>query len=147
MQQDLPWSVSSWWCKTAWWSTWRGSARKQEHWKPEMEKNISSSINISSSSNSSSITNQHTQAITNTWKNVQKKATRVDLVTLYQNLNSGSRRIKGRNSSLALVGSPGPSSTVGKEAVRIMLCILGQNARVFTIRKISSCTDVMKRLL
>lgn len=53
----------------------------------------------------------HTQHYTTpTWKNVQKKATRVDLVTLYQNLNSGSRRMKGRNSSLALVGSPGPSS-------------------------------------
>lgn len=45
-----------------------------------------------------------------TWKNVQQKATRVDLVTLYQNLNSGRRRMKGRNSSLALVGRPGPSS-------------------------------------
>lgn len=34
----------------------------------------------------------------------------VDLVTEYQNLNSGSRLMKGLNSSLLLVGSSGPSS-------------------------------------
>lgn len=44
-------------------------------------------------------------------KNVQKNAMRVDLVTEYQNLNSGSRRTNGRNSSLARVGNSGPPSS------------------------------------
>jgi hypothetical protein len=43
-------------------------------------------------------------------KNVQIIAIIVDFVTEYQNLNSGSRRMNGRNSSFALVGSSGPSS-------------------------------------
>jgi hypothetical protein len=43
-------------------------------------------------------------------KNVQITATTVDFVTEYQNLNSGSRRMNGRNSSFAVVGSSGPSS-------------------------------------
>lgn len=43
-------------------------------------------------------------------KNVQITANTVDFVTEYQNLNSGSRRMNGRNSSFALVGSSGPSS-------------------------------------
>lgn len=42
------------------------------------------------------------------------KAIKVDLVTLYQNLNSGSRRMNGRNSSFALVGRLGPSSAKDK---------------------------------
>ena len=45
-----------------------------------------------------------------TWKKVVKVAMNVDLETLYQNLNSGNRLIKGRNSSFDLVGNPGPSS-------------------------------------
>jgi hypothetical protein len=44
-------------------------------------------------------------------KNVHITAITVDFVTEYQNLNSGSRRMNGRNSSFALVGSSGPSST------------------------------------
>jgi hypothetical protein len=44
-----------------------------------------------------------------TSKNVQTSAIVVDLVMAYQNLNSGSRRMKGRNSSLLRVGRPGPS--------------------------------------
>lgn len=44
-------------------------------------------------------------------KKVHIIAITVDFVTEYQNLNSGSRRMNGRNSSFALVGSSGPSST------------------------------------
>lgn len=43
-------------------------------------------------------------------KNVHITAITVDFATEYQNLNSGSRRMNGRNSSFALVGSSGPSS-------------------------------------
>lgn len=39
----------------------------------------------------------------------------VDLVIAYQNLNSGSRRMKGLNSSLLLVGSSGPSGSSTKK--------------------------------
>ena len=51
-------------------------------------------------------------------KKVQPKAITVALVAEYQNLNSGSRRIKGRNSSLCFVGSsrPSPSSSASKAA-------------------------------
>ena len=45
-------------------------------------------------------------------KKVQKKAMRVALVAEYQNLNSGRRRMKGRNSSDCFVGSWRPSSAV-----------------------------------
>jgi len=45
-----------------------------------------------------------------TSKKVQTTAITVDLETEYQNLNSGNLLIKGRNSSLTLVGSSGPSS-------------------------------------
>lgn len=44
-------------------------------------------------------------------KNVQTNATNVLLLTEYQNLNSGSRRMNGLNSSLALVGNSGPLSS------------------------------------
>lgn len=40
---------------------------------------------------------------------VQHKAMTVDLVTEYQNLNSGSRLMNGLNSSFDFVGSSGPS--------------------------------------
>lgn len=43
--------------------------------------------------------------------NVQHRATNVLLVTESQNLNSGSRRINGLNSSVALVGKAGPLSS------------------------------------
>ena len=43
-------------------------------------------------------------------KKVQKKAMSVAFVAEYQNLNSGSRRMNGRNSSFCLVGSASPSS-------------------------------------
>ena len=43
-------------------------------------------------------------------KNVQMTAITVDLVTEYQNLNSGSLLMNGRNSSFALMGNSGPSS-------------------------------------
>jgi hypothetical protein len=43
-------------------------------------------------------------------KKVQRKAMTVALVAEYQNLNSGSRRMKGRNSSFCRVGSSGPSA-------------------------------------
>lgn len=39
------------------------------------------------------------------------RATKVDFVTEYQNLNSGSLLTNGRNSSFALVGSSGPLSS------------------------------------
>jgi len=42
-------------------------------------------------------------------KKVQKKAIRVALVAEYQNLNSGSRRMNGLNSSDCRVGSAMPS--------------------------------------
>ena len=45
-----------------------------------------------------------------TSKKVQNTAITVDFETEYQNLNSGNLLIKGRNSSLTLVGSSGPSS-------------------------------------
>lgn len=44
-------------------------------------------------------------------KNVHIMAMTVDLLTEYQNLNSGKRRIKGRNSSFARVGNSGPPSS------------------------------------
>lgn len=44
-----------------------------------------------------------------TSKNVQTIAIVVDFVMAYQNLNSGNRLMNGRNSSLLLVGSSGPS--------------------------------------
>lgn len=47
-------------------------------------------------------------------KKVQMEAITVDLVTEYQNLNSGRRLINGRNSSFALVGNSGPPSSTGK---------------------------------
>ncbi len=46
----------------------------------------------------------------NTSKKVQNTAITVDFETEYQNLNSGSRLINGRNSSLTFVGNSGPSS-------------------------------------
>ena len=42
-------------------------------------------------------------------KKVQQNAMTVALVAEYQNLNSGSRRMNGRNSSFCLVGSSIPS--------------------------------------
>ena len=45
-------------------------------------------------------------------KKVQNMAMRVALVAEYQNLNSGKRLMKGRNSSFDDVGSSGPSSTI-----------------------------------
>ena len=44
-------------------------------------------------------------------KNVHKIEISVDLHTEYQNLNSGSLRMNGRNSSFALVGKLGPDSS------------------------------------
>ena len=47
-------------------------------------------------------------------KNSKKEHTKamvVALVAEYQNLNSGSRLMKGRNSSSLVVGSSGPSSS------------------------------------
>lgn len=43
-------------------------------------------------------------------KQVQIDAITIDLEAEYQNLNSGSLLMKGLNSSLAFVGSVGPSS-------------------------------------
>lgn len=43
--------------------------------------------------------------------NVQQIATKVLLVTESQNLNSGSLRMNGLNSSVALVGNAGPLSS------------------------------------
>lgn len=45
---------------------------------------------------------------------VQTSAITVDLLTEYQNLNSGSRLMKGLNSSLHFVGNSGPSPSVKK---------------------------------
>lgn len=50
----------------------------------------------------------------NTSKNVQTIAIVVDFVMAYQNLNSGRRRMNGRNSSLLRVGSSGPSGSSTK---------------------------------
>ena len=52
----------------------------------------------------------------NTWKAVKQKATVVAFMTLCQNLNSGSRRSKGRNSSVEWVGRVGPSMSSGRGA-------------------------------
>ncbi len=51
----------------------------------------------------------------NTSKNVQTSAITDDFVIAYQNLNSGNRRMNGRNSSLFLVGSSGPSGSSTKK--------------------------------
>lgn len=48
--------------------------------------------------------------ILKTSKKVHTKAIIVDFETEYQNLNSGSLLMKGRNSSFTLVGNSGPSS-------------------------------------
>lgn len=53
----------------------------------------------------------------NTSKKEQNIAIVVDLVIAYQNLNSGNRRMKGRNSSLLLVGSSGPSGSSTKREI------------------------------
>lgn len=53
----------------------------------------------------------------NTSKNEQNIAIVVDLVIAYQNLNSGSRRMNGLNSSLLRVGSSGPSGSSTKNAL------------------------------
>lgn len=45
------------------------------------------------------------------WKNVKNIDKIVDLITEYQNLNSGSRRINGLNSSFARVGKDGPEQS------------------------------------
>lgn len=45
------------------------------------------------------------------WKNVKNIDNNVDFTTEYQNLNSGSLRINGLNSSLARVGKDGPESS------------------------------------
>lgn len=52
---------------------------------------------------------------------VHINAITVDLVTEYQNLNSGNLLTKGRNSSFALVGSSGPPSSAFflKKLIRI----------------------------
>lgn len=47
-------------------------------------------------------------------KNVQINAIIVLLLTEYQNLNSGSLLINGRNSSFARVGNSGPTSSIIK---------------------------------
>lgn len=44
--------------------------------------------------------------------NVHIMATTVDLVTEYQNLNSGNLLINGLNSSFDLVGNSGPSPSI-----------------------------------
>ena len=52
-------------------------------------------------------------------KKVQPKPMSVAFVAEYQNLNSGSRRMNGRNSSFCLVGSARPSSA---ESFHIHIC-------------------------
>lgn len=47
-------------------------------------------------------------------KKVVKNANKVDLTTAHQHLNSGNRRMKGRNSSSCLVGNPGICSSKKK---------------------------------
>ena len=56
-------------------------------------------------------------------KKVQPKPMSVAFVAEYQNLNSGSRRMKGRNSSFCLVGSANPSSARSKSVSMIELWI------------------------
>ena len=65
----------------------------------------------------------------NSSKKVQKNAIVVALVAEYQNLNSGSLRMKGRNSSFWEVGSPGPSSSASYSAIA---------GSIFGVRKASS---------
>lgn len=48
-------------------------------------------------------------------KNVQTSAITVLFEIAYQNLNSGKRRINGRNSSFDLVGNSGPLSSATSE--------------------------------
>jgi len=50
----------------------------------------------------------------NALKNVHVNAIRIAFVPEYQNLNSGKRLMKGRNSSPDFVGSSGPSSVKTK---------------------------------
>lgn len=56
-----------------------------------------------------------------TSKKVQTRAIVVLFVIAYQNLNSGSRRMKGRNSSLFLVGSSGPSGSSAGKFIQIFV--------------------------
>lgn len=53
------------------------------------------------------------------WKNVKNIDNNVDFITEYQNLNSGNRRIKGLNSSFALVGKDGPESSKYEKIIYI----------------------------
>ena len=54
-----------------------------------------------------------------TSKNVQTIAIVVLLVIAYQNLNSGNLLMNGRNSSLLLVGSAGPSGSSAKNGLSL----------------------------
>lgn len=60
----------------------------------------------------------------NTSKNVQIMPITVLFVVAYQNLNSGNRRINGRNSSFDLVGNSGPWSSVFYQQQKITYKIL-----------------------
>ena len=61
--------------------------------------------------------------ILKTSKNVQIMAIVVDFVMAYQNLNSGKRLMKGRNSSLLLVGNAGPSGSSAKNEEHKEKCL------------------------
>lgn len=56
-------------------------------------------------------------------KKVQTKPIKVLFVTEYQNLNSGSLLMNGRNSSFALVGSSGPFSSATNEEMKIIFTL------------------------
>lgn len=61
--------------------------------------------------------------ILKTSKNVQTIAIVVDFVMAYQNLNSGSRLMKGRNSSLLRDGKVGPSGSSAEKGEEKQLVI------------------------
>ena len=68
-----------------------------------------------------------------TSKKVQKRAITVDLETEYQNLNSGSLLINGRNSSFALVGNSGPSTDSEAVTFKIRLYFCNITFNTFKI--------------
>ena len=66
----------------------------------------------------------------------QIRATKVDFVNEYQNLNSGSLLTKGRNSSFALVGNSGPpSSTMNNSNEQILKNNFNQSLLVKSVLK------------
>lgn len=70
----------------------------------------------------------------NTSKNVQIIPITVLFVVAYQNLNSGSRRMNGRNSSFDLVGNSGPWSSEKNVCVSFRLVVRTNESILLTVQ-------------